>query len=418
MARKRRTQLNEFQADHTDGLGGPTFTVEPADIGDAHANRSADGNPNSDPPVLFTPGSDQGMMAAAEMTKSQMIDMMVDQMLKMKGDDLAELFSVMYDENGSASDAIETTGYNMQSVKGAAAGMQPDLDTGTVQYAAQMTAAAGDTTARPGPTQPEADPSGLLRRMATEEVEQMLGGENLSPQARAKIGTLFESAVSIKSKLVEAELVEEFQVKLEQGIEEAIETIVEHVDLYVSEAAKQYITENKLAFVDTARLAVNENFMRKFRDLLSEASIEVTESELTLAEAAVKETQIAERTAKQALQEQQKLKSEVEALKKQLIFERASVGLTMDNKEKLKVLAESVEFVTEQDFQQKLKILKEQRLPVKSVSKQPVDGNDVERIGYLEESTQQKQYVDRDVQSIASAMSKIVKAQKYPFERS
>jgi hypothetical protein len=281
-----------------------------------------------------------------------------------------------------------------------------------------MTAAAGDTTARPGPTQPEADPSGLLRRMATEEVEQMLGGENLSPQARAKIGTLFESAVSIKSKLVEAELVEEFQVKLEQGIEEAIETIVEHVDLYVSEAAKQYITENKLAFVDTARLAVNENFMRKFRDLLSEASIEVTESELTLAEAAVKETQIAERTAKQALQEQQKLKSEVEALKKQLIFERASVGLTMDNKEKLKVLAESVEFVTEQDFQQKLKILKEQRLPVKSVSKQPVDGNDVERIGYLEESTQQKQYVDRDVQSIASAMSKIVKAQKYPFERS
>lgn len=404
---KKVKQLNEFQADHS-----PNQAIEPVDTGNAHANRSADAGPSGEESVLFTPGSDAGFGAVANATRSQVIAQVVDKMLSLKQDELVSVFTRLFGNSDNPADQVNAQGYNLGTMKGNPGAVQPALDNGSINYAAQVNAAAGDTSVKGVDALPAADPSGLAK-MAAEEVEAILKGETLSEDAKTKISTLFESAVNTQVKLVEAQLTDEFQTRLEEGVEEAIETIVEQVDLYVSEAAKQFMTENKLAAVDTARLALNENFIRKFKGLLEEVNIEVSEEDVNIAESALAQTQIAEAAATEALTKVKGLENQLVEAQKALVLEKAGSSLTLENREKLKTLSESVAYVSADDFAAKVQVLKEQRLNVPASKAADVNGNDANRIGYLEESTETPSG-DRTAAGIAAGMTAFLAKSKLP----
>lgn len=411
MARKIAKTLVEGGTDHS-----PNVTVDPVDTGDAYGSVPANAARTGDPAVLMTPGSEAGIENAAAVSKGRVIAQIVDKALQMKGDELVNFFSKMFPDDGDPSEVMNAQNINLATVKGNPGAQQAALDTGTVAREASVNAAAGDTTARPVmPSQPAADPAGLSR-MAAEEVEAILGGEKLSEATTLKLKTLFESAVAIRAGIVEAELSDEYQAKLEEGVEEAIETIVEQVDMYISEAAKQYLTENKLAVVDTARLAINESFMAKFKELLEDHSIEVTEDTVDIAEAAIQQTEVAEKATNEALARVKQLEEELIKTNKALVVEKASVGLSLDGREKLKVLAESVAY--DDTFAEKVRVLKEQRI-VPAAKATGIDGTDADRIGFLEEETKPVTVTASDptgaVSKLAQAMSLKMAANKWPL---
>lgn len=409
MARKIAKTLNELAVDHD-----PAVVAEPVDTGDAYGSVPANASPQGDPSVYMTPGSEAGLQGAAAVSKGQVIAQIVDKALSMKGDALVQLFAKMFPDDGDPSELMNAQGTNLATVKGNPGVVQPALDNGSVAASAGVPYV--DTTARPVmPSQAAADPSGLAK-MAAEEVETLLKGEKLTEETTLKLKTLFESAVAIKSALVEAELSDEYQAKLEEGIEEAIETIVEQVDLYVSEAAKQYITENKLAVVDTARLAINESFMAKFKGLLEDHSIEVTEDTVDIAEEAIKQTELAEAATAEVLAQVKTLQEELAKANKALVVEKASVGLSIAGREQLKVLAESVAY--DDTFADKVRVLREQRI-VPAAKATGIDGSDATRIGYLEEDVKVPAVTAADpngaVSQLAAAMSKKIAANKWPM---
>lgn len=413
---KTKKLLSELQADHVDGLNGPTFTAEPVDTGNAHSNRSADAGPKGEPSVYLTPGSEAGLNAVAGATRSQVVAQVLDKVLQMKGDELVQFFSQMFPDSAGEDPAaaVNAQGYNLSTMKGNPGAVQPALDNGSVAREGAVNAAAGDTSVKARDAQPAADPSGLLSKMAAEEVEAILDGETLSEETKAKLKILFESAVSIKTKVVEAELVEEAQARLEQSVEEAIETIVEQVDLYISEAAKTYITENKLAMVDTARLAINEKFMADFRNLLEGCNIEVSSETVNIAEEAIKQTEAAEKSLAETQSKVKSLEEALEATNRALVLEKASVGLSLDAREKLKVLSESVAYESADKFAEKLVVLKEQRVNA-APKTAGVTGSDADRIAYLEEGKQELVGMDPAVAALAKAMSKKIANDKWPL---
>lgn len=411
---KTKKLLNELQSDHSDGLQGVTFTAEPVDTGNAHGNRTADGGQNGEPSVYLTPGSEAGLNAVAGATRSQVVAQVLDKVLQMKGDELAAFISKMFpDGSADPSAAVNAQGYNLSTMKGNPGAVQPALDNGTVAREAQVNASAGNTAVPQRDAQPAADPSGLAK-MAAEEIEAILAGETLSEKTKAKLAVLFESAVSIKTKLIEAELVEEAQVRLEESVEEAIETIVEQVDLYISEAAKNYIVENKLAVVDTARLAINEKFMADFRNLLESCSIEVSSETVNIAEEAIKQTEQAEQKLTEAVTRNKTLEEQLVATQRALVLEKTSVGLSMDARERLKTLSESVAFEDADKFAAKLTVLKEQRVAL-APKATAVTGNDADRIGYLEENKNDVVGMDPAVSALAAAMSRKLANDKWPL---
>lgn len=415
MAKTTKKTLNELQADHSDGLQGTTFTAEPVNTGDVHANRAADGGNGGEPSVFLTPGSEAGLNAVAGATRSQVVAQILDKVLQLKGDALAQFFTKMFpDGSADPAEMVNAQGYNLSTMKGNPGAVQDALDNGSTAYAAQVNAAAGNTAVPQRDAQPAADPSGLAR-MAAEEVAAILQGETLSEATKAKLAVLFESAVAIKTKLIEQELTDEAQTRLEESVEEAIETIVEQVDLYISEAAKTYITENKLAMVDTARLAINEKFMSDFRNLLEGCNIEVSTETVNIAEEAIKQTESAEKALTQARAEAKALAEALEVSQRALVVEKASVGLSLDGREKLKTLSESVIYEDADKFAAKLSILKEQRVNT-SPKTGTVAGNDADRIAYLEEGKAEVvNGLDPSVAALAKAMTKKIAADKWPL---
>ena len=117
--------------------------------------------------------------------------------------------------------------------------------------------------------------------------------------------------------------------------------------------------QNELAIVSGLRAEIAEDFMTSLRDVFMEHNIDIPEEqvqvveELTarveeLEEALDEEVKVAV-ALKRALSEQVKLEA----------IHTACEGLTQTQEEKLKSLAEGVEFTSEEEFSEKLNVLKE-----------------------------------------------------------
>jgi hypothetical protein len=193
----------------------------------------------------------------------------------------------------------------------------------------------------------------------SDDVNALLEGESLSEEFKLKATTIFEAAVSSRIEQiiehVEAELVEQY----EAGIEQIKEELADKLDEYIDYFAEQYMKQNELAIVSGLRAEIAEDFMTSLRDVFMEHNIDIPEEqvqvveELTarveeLEEALDEEVKVAV-ALKRALSEQVKLEA----------IHTACEGLTQTQEEKLKSLAEGVEFTSEEEFSEKLNVLKE-----------------------------------------------------------
>jgi len=192
-----------------------------------------------------------------------------------------------------------------------------------------------------------------------EDVEAMLQGENLSEEFKERAATIFEAAVLSRVEPI----VEEIENQLMEEFEIAVETIKEEmaskVDDYLNYMVEEWMKDNQLAIESGLRAEITENFISALRDVFVEHYIDVPEEQVNVVEEL--SAQLAETEA--ALNEQIargiELSKELNEQKKIEAIYTACEGLTQTQVEKLKSLAENVEFTTEDEFVEKLDVLKE-----------------------------------------------------------
>src|SRR6056300_1066911 len=107
-----------------------------------------------------------------------------------------------------------------------------------------------------------------------EDVAALTDGEELSEEFKAKAATIFESAV--KAKLVEEieNLESEYENKVNEKVSEVKEEIVEKVDAYLNYVVEEWMKENELAIEKGLRNEITEDIIN---DVSSDLAI--TESE-------------------------------------------------------------------------------------------------------------------------------------------
>jgi len=193
----------------------------------------------------------------------------------------------------------------------------------------------------------------------SDDVNALLEGESLSEEFKLKATTIFEAAVSSRIEQiiehVEAELVEQY----EAGIEQIKEELADKLDEYIDYFAEQYMKQNELAIVSGLRAEIAEDFMTSLRNVFMEHNIDIPEEQVQVVEELT--TRVEE--LEEALDEQVKTAVALKrALSEQVKLEAihtACEGLTQTQEEKLKSLAEGVEFTSEEEFSEKLNVLKE-----------------------------------------------------------
>jgi hypothetical protein len=221
-----------------------------------------------------------------------------------------------------------------------------------------------------------------------EDVDALFNGESLSEDFRVKATLIFETAVQSRvEKIVEDVLSENDQI-LASAVEEIKSELSEQVDEYLNYVVEEWVQENQVAIETGLRAELAEDFITGLKSLFEEHYIEIPEEKVDVAEELAVRVVELEEAAAEAATEKNSLIEQLNAVKKEKAITLACEGLTQVQAEKIKSLAESVEFTTEGDFNNKLAIIRENYFPskvsvkseVKAIQESAVEEPEVEVI--------------------------------------
>jgi hypothetical protein len=244
-----------------------------------------------------------------------------------------------------------------------------------------------------------------MKEKMKEDIDALLQGQNLSEEFVSKASTIFESAVYARASEViadvEAELVEEFQVAVEQIKEE----LADKVDAYLNYMVEEWMKENQLAIEKGLRSEIVEEFIDGLRNLFVEHYIDVPTEKVDVVEELAEKVAELENALNEEINRGVALNIELNEHKKYEAIYAACEGLTQTQVEKLKSLTESVEFTTEDEFADKLNTLKEAyfRSDVKSASNLSLDDEVL-----IEDEVKPARFDDPSMEAYAKTISKTV----------
>jgi len=192
-----------------------------------------------------------------------------------------------------------------------------------------------------------------------DDVAALMEGESLSEEFKVKATTIFEAAVSARvdfiAEQVEAELIEEMTAV----IEEIKEDLAAKVDDYLNYMVEEWMAENELAIERGLKSEIVEDFMSGLKDLFIEHYIDIPSEKVDVVEELTLKVEELEESLNEQILRGIELKKELnEQLKYEAIY-TACEGLSQTQVEKMKALAEGVEFTSETEFTSKLETLKE-----------------------------------------------------------
>jgi len=192
-----------------------------------------------------------------------------------------------------------------------------------------------------------------------EDVNALLGGEDLSEEFKAKAKTIFEAALNSKIKEIQESLEAQYSEKLEEATSEVKTSLTERVDSYLEYVSQEWMTENQLAIEHGLKTEMTESFLEGMKGLFEEHYVQIPEEKYDVLETMVEklddmETKLNEQIEKNIGLNRRLAESEADG-----ILAQVSEGLAATQKEKLATLSESVEFESEEEYRDKLEVLKE-----------------------------------------------------------
>lgn len=201
------------------------------------------------------------------------------------------------------------------------------------------------------------------KKKMKEDIDAMLQGEELSEQFVSKATTIFEAAVMSRVQEIAEELESELQQQFEQTVEELKEDFATKIDDYLNYMVEEWMKENELAIESGLRAEIVEDFIGGLRNLFAEHYIDIPEEKVDVVEEMASKIGELEEKLNEEISRSVSFRKEINEHKKIQAVQAVCEGLTQTQVEKLKALAESVEFTTEEEFAEKLNTLKEAYAP-------------------------------------------------------
>ena len=192
-----------------------------------------------------------------------------------------------------------------------------------------------------------------------DDVNALLGGEDLSEEFKAKAKTIFEAALNSKVAEVKVALEEQYAEKLAEEIETAKASLAERVDSYLEYVADEWFTENQLAVENGLKEELTESFLGGMKSLFEEHYVTIPEDKYDVLESMVEKLDDMETKLNEQIEKNINLNSRLGESVADGILGEVSEGLAETQKEKLASLSESVEFESEETYREKLEVLKE-----------------------------------------------------------
>jgi hypothetical protein len=243
-----------------------------------------------------------------------------------------------------------------------------------------------------------------MKAQMKEDVASLFADDkNISEDFKAKAATIFEARVFDRVAQIQEQMEAEYAGMLAEAVEGIKAELTEKVDDYLNYVVEQWMEENEIAIESGLRSEITEDFIAGLRNLFAENYINVPEDKVELVDELASKVEELEVKLNEEIEANIQYKKQLtEAIKTQLVNEVCE-GLTATQVEKIKTLAESVEFSTEEEFVEKLETIRENYFPsgVKKANVAQLH-EEVE-----DDGSEKKVSADPYVASVVQAISKI-----------
>lgn len=243
-----------------------------------------------------------------------------------------------------------------------------------------------------------------MKEKMKEDVASLFADDkNISEDFKVKAATIFEARVFDRVAQIQEQLESEYAGMLAEAVEGIKAELTEKVDDYLNYVVEQWMEENEIAIESGLRSEITEDFIAGLRNLFAENYINVPEDKVELVDELASKVEELEVKLNEEIEANIQYKKQLtEAIKVQLVNEVCE-GLTATQVEKIKSLAESVDFSTEEEFVEKLETIRENYFPsgVKKADAAQLH-EEVE-----DDGSEKKVAADPYVASVMQAISKI-----------
>ena len=192
-----------------------------------------------------------------------------------------------------------------------------------------------------------------------DDVNALLGGQELSEEFREKAKTIFEAALKSKVTELREAMDAHYEAKLVEEVEGMKDELVERVDSYLEYVADEWLQENALQVERGLRTEMTETFLEGMRSLFEEHFVSIPEDKYDVVESMVDKLDEMESKLNEQIEKNITITKSLSEATADGIVSEVSEGLSSTQKEKLASLAEGVGFESEESYKEKLETLKE-----------------------------------------------------------
>lgn len=214
-------------------------------------------------------------------------------------------------------------------------------------------------------------PSAAVGKGAWKEDIDAMFGDDLNEEFKERAEVIFEAAVNTHVNLELARLEEEYEamaLDLEESFNEALEEqtaavledVTNKLDQYLDYCVEQWMEENQLAIENSLRADIAEDFMDALRNVFAEHYITVPDEKIDLVAEMKAELDEIKARLNETTDEKIALEAVIQEATMEATFEEVSDGLAETQVEKLKTLAEGIDYSDASTYRKKLEIVKEQ----------------------------------------------------------
>jgi len=236
-----------------------------------------------------------------------------------------------------------------------------------------------------------------------EDIEALMAGENLSEEFKRKATAIFESAVKVKVAELAEELEAQYITQFEEAYEEMKEDFESKIDNYLDYVVENWMDDNKLAVESGIRTEIAEGFMESLKTVFEEHYIDIPEEKFDVVESLASKVEQLEKQVNEEMHKNISLKQKLSEQKKLDALNTVCEGLTLSQTEKIKSIAENVEFFSEDDFVAQMEDIKESYF---SSNVKPASKESLYDYTPLNEEKEVEKVVDPVIASYASTISK------------
>jgi hypothetical protein len=214
-------------------------------------------------------------------------------------------------------------------------------------------------------------PSAAVGKGAWKEDIDAMFGDDLTEDFKERAEIVFEAAVNTHVNLelvrlaeeleeITADLEEQYEQKLEEAVDALAEETISKLDQYLDYCIENWMSDNELAIESTLRADIAENFLESLRNVFAEHYITIPDEKIDLV--AEMKAELAEVKAKlnETLDAKIELQNVIDEATMEATIEEVSEGLAETQIDKLRTLAEGLEYTDADAYRRKLEIVKEQ----------------------------------------------------------